>query len=70
MARIREYRAEAASAGTLSLPNVSINGSESNEPGGVRADGARYRAARLTADMSWELDFWGKFRRGCGSGER
>jgi multidrug efflux system outer membrane protein len=64
VARIREYRAEAASARTLMYPNVSINGSESTNQIAFGTQAFGYRAARLTGDMSWELDFWGKFRRG------
>ena len=63
-ARIREYRAEVASARTLFGPNVSINGSESTNQIAFGPQAFGYRAARLTGDMSWELDFWGKFRRG------
>ena len=36
-----------------------------HQPGRVRVRSVLgYRAARLTGDMAWELDFWGKFRRG------
>jgi multidrug efflux system outer membrane protein len=64
VARIREYRAEAASARTLFFPNVSINGSESTNQTAFGPNVFGFRAARLTGDMQWELDFWGKFRRG------
>ncbi|MFI5232465.1 MAG: efflux transporter outer membrane subunit [Gemmatimonadales bacterium] len=64
VARIREYRAEASSARTLYMPNVSINGSESTNQTAFGPQVFGFRAARLTGDMSWELDFWGKFRRG------
>lgn len=65
MARIREYRAEAASARTLLAPNISINGSESTNQIAFGSQVFGYRAASLTGNMSWELDFWGKFRRGA-----
>jgi multidrug efflux system outer membrane protein len=64
VARIREYRADAASARTLYLPDIAINGSESTNQIAFGPEVFGYRAARLTGDMSWELDFWGKFRRG------
>ena len=64
IARIREYRAEAASARTLLFPNVSINGSESTNQMAFGPNVFGFHAARLTGDMQWELDFWGKFRRG------
>ncbi len=64
IARIREYRAAASSASTLYMPNISINGSESTNQIAFGSQVIGYRAARLTGDMAWELDFWGKFRRG------
>ena len=64
VARIREYRAEAASAHTQYLPNIAINGNESTNQVAFGSSLVGYRAARLTGDMAWELDFWGKFRRG------
>ena len=65
VARIREYRAEASSARTMLYPNIAINGSESNNQVALGfVPPVAYHAARLTSDMSWELDFWGKFRRG------
>ena len=64
VARIREYRAEAASARTQLFPNVSINGSESTNQIAFGSTVIGYRAARVTGDMAWELDFWGRLRRG------
>jgi multidrug efflux system outer membrane protein len=64
IARIREYRADASSARTEFLPDVSINGTESTNQSAFGPQVFGYRAARLTGDMSWELDFWGKVRRG------
>jgi multidrug efflux system outer membrane protein len=65
VARIREYRADASSARTLMYPNVSVNGSEStNQVALGFVPPVSYRAARFTGDMAWELDFWGKYRRG------
>ncbi|MGH7656445.1 MAG: efflux transporter outer membrane subunit [Gemmatimonadaceae bacterium] len=65
IARINEYRAEAASAKTLYAPNISVNGNESTNQVAFGSTVFGYRAARLTGDVSWELDFWGKFRRGA-----
>ncbi len=66
VARIREYRAEASSARTQLFPNIAINGSEStNQVAFGFIPPVAYRAARLTGDMSWELDFWGRLRRGA-----
>jgi multidrug efflux system outer membrane protein len=65
VARIREYRAEAGVARAPLYPGVSANGSVSTQQI-VFAGGAPipFHATRLTADMSWELDFWGRIRRG------
>ena len=65
LARIREYRAVAGSAGTQLYPNVTINGSESTNQVAFGSNLIGYRAARLTGDMAWELDFWGRLRRGA-----
>ena len=64
IAKIREYRSEAASAKTQYYPNISINGSESTNLIAFGPEVLGYRAARLTGDMAWELDFWGRLRRG------
>lgn len=64
-ARIRENRANASIARSYQYPTLTINGSESTNqvaPGFIPP--VSYRAARLTGDMAWELDFWGKYRRG------
>ncbi|MBI1809201.1 MAG: TolC family protein, partial [Gemmatimonadetes bacterium] len=63
-ARIREYRAMASSVRTQFYPNVTLNGTESTNQIAFGSNVFGYRAARLTGDMSWELDFWGKVRRG------
>ena len=54
-------RAEAGVARAPLLPNVSINGSESTNQmafGSHRV--SAIDAARVTGDVSWELDFWGE----------
>lgn len=64
-ARIREYRAAASNARTFLYPNVTVNGSESaNQTVFGSSPPVSFRAARVTSDMAWELDFWGKVRRG------
>ena len=66
----RRWRASASIApkrrarARSSIPNVAINGSESTNQIAFGSTVIGYRAARLTGDMSWELDFWGRLRRG------
>lgn len=62
-ARIREFRAEAAKERGGLLPEVSVNGSASTNQtvfGSLGTFG--FDAYRVTADLTWELDFWGRIR--------
>jgi len=64
-ARIREYRALAGVARGPLFPNVALNGSAStNQVAFGPPPPIAYKAWRATADASWELDFWGRIRRG------
>ena len=64
-ARIRELRAALGVAKAPLAPSLALNGSESsNEVALASFAPVSYRAARVTADLSWELDFWGRIRRG------
>ena len=61
--RINEYRADVGIARGPQLPSVSINASESSNQVALGAfPPIGYRAARFTADLAWELDFWGRIR--------
>ncbi len=64
-ARIAEYRAEAGVARSALFPSLALNGSASRNkiafPGFAVPP---YTAYRATADLAWELDFWGQARRG------
>lgn len=65
-ARIREYRAlHGASIGPF-FPQVTANATASKNKIAL-AGGApiKYDAVRATGDVSWELDFWGRIRRGA-----
>lgn len=64
VARVREYRALlGASRGDL-FPQVTANGSYSTNQSIFGAFPPQtYDAVRITADLSWELDFWGRIRR-------
>ena len=65
VARVSEYRADVGVARAPLVPSLAINGSESSNQVALGFfPPASYRAARLTTDLSWELDFWGRLRRG------
>jgi len=65
VARIAEYRADAGVARSALVPSITLNGSESNNQVAFGFfPPVAYHAARLTGDLSWELDFWGRVRRG------
>lgn len=65
-ARIREYRAlHGASIGPL-MPQVTANATASRNKIAIGAGAPiKYDALRATGDVSWELDFWGRLRRGA-----
>ena len=64
-ARIREYRAQLGVARSGLFPEVTANGSVSTNQVAIGAfTPASYDAYRVTADLQWELDFWGRIRRG------
>jgi multidrug efflux system outer membrane protein len=64
IARIKEFRANVGIARGPLLPSVTLNASESWNQISFGALAASYRATRFTGDLAWELDFWGRVRRG------
>ena len=65
IARINEFRADVGVARGPLMPSVTVNGSESTNQVALGAfPPTSFRAARLTGDLAWELDFWGRVRRG------
>lgn len=65
IARIREFRAEVGIARAPLFPEISVNGSVSTNQVAIGSfPPTRYDAYRVTGDLAWELDFWGKTRRG------
>lgn len=65
VARIDEYRANLGIARAPLVPSLTLNGSESTNQVALGAfPPVGYRAARFTGDVAWELDFWGRLRRG------
>ena len=64
-ARINEYRALVGIAKAPLFPSLSVNASESSNQIAVGAfPPVAFHATRATADMAWELDFWGRIRNG------
>lgn len=65
VARINEYRANVGVARAPLVPSLSLNATESSNQVALGAfPPVGYRAARFTGDLAWELDFWGRLRRG------
>jgi multidrug efflux system outer membrane protein len=65
VARIREYRAVALEARAPLFPTVTANGSVSSQQIALGAfPPVAFHATRFTGDVAWELDFWGRIRRG------
>ena len=65
-ARINEYRALRGIAGSRLFPQLTANTSiASNKIALAASPPIEFEAARATADLAWELDFWGRTRRGA-----
>jgi multidrug efflux system outer membrane protein len=65
VARVDEFRADVGIARAPLLPTVTLNASEGTNQVALGAfPPTSFRAARLTGDLAWELDFWGRIRRG------
>jgi outer membrane protein, multidrug efflux system len=65
VSRIREFRADLGIARAPLFPSLSANGSVSTNQVAIGSfPPTSYDAFRLTADVAWELDFWGRIRRG------
>jgi multidrug efflux system outer membrane protein len=65
LARIREFRAQVGVARAGLFPELSANGSVSTNQSVFGAfEPQQFEAFRVTADLQWELDFWGRIRRG------
>lgn len=65
VARLDEARAGVRVARAGEVPSLSLNSSESSNQVALGAfPPTSFRAARATADLTWELDFRGRVRRG------
>ena len=63
--RIREFRAEVGIARAPLFPSLTVNGSVSTNQVAIGSfSPTSYDAFRVTGDVAWELDFWGRTRRG------
>ncbi|HVT40091.1 MAG TPA: efflux transporter outer membrane subunit [Gemmatimonadaceae bacterium] len=64
-ARINEYRALVGVARAPLFPSLTVNASESSSQVALGAfPPVAFHATRATADMAWEVDFWGRIRNG------
>lgn len=63
-ARIREFRADVGLARSGLFPQLTVNGSASKNQIAFGTQTFSYDALRLTGDVAWELDFWGRVRNG------
>jgi multidrug efflux system outer membrane protein len=63
--RIREFRAQVGVAKAPLFPTLTANGSASTNQVAIGSFApTSYDAFRVTGDVAWELDFWGRTRRG------
>ncbi len=64
MQKVREYRAQLGAARGDLFPQITANGTAStNQSIFGSFPPQKFDAVRITADLSWELDFWGRLRR-------
>ena len=63
--RVREFRAQLGGARSGFFPQLSATGTTSRNQVAFGPQVVGFDAVRATADLSWELDFWGRIRRGA-----
>ena len=62
--RVQEYRATLGAARGDLFPQITANGTASTNQSIFGAfPPQKFDAVRITADLAWELDFWGRLRR-------
>jgi outer membrane protein, multidrug efflux system len=64
VARIREFRALGGIARSPLLPSVSANAIASTNKVNIGGTAIGFDALQVTGNVAWELDFWGRTRRG------
>ncbi|HEU4614293.1 MAG TPA: TolC family protein, partial [Kofleriaceae bacterium] len=67
-ARVREYRALYGVARSGLFPQLSANGTASKNKVAFGPNVVTFDAVRITGDLAWELDFWGRLRRQAQAG--
>jgi multidrug efflux system outer membrane protein len=67
-ARVRQYRALSGVASSDLFPQLTVNGAYSTNQSAFGPQVFKFDAVRITGDLSWELDFWGKLRRQAQAG--
>jgi multidrug efflux system outer membrane protein len=68
VARVREYRALYGVSRSGLFPQLSANASASTNKAAFGPTVVKFDAVRITGDLSWELDFWGRLRRQAEAG--
>lgn len=63
-ARIQEFRAQVGVARSGLFPRLTLNANPSKNQTAFGTQLVTFDALRFTADAAWELDFWGRTRRG------
>jgi multidrug efflux system outer membrane protein len=65
LSRIQEFRADVGIARGPLFPSLTANGQVSTNQVAIGSfPPTSFDAFRVTADVAWELDFWGRIRRG------
>ncbi|HEU4584475.1 MAG TPA: TolC family protein, partial [Gemmatimonadaceae bacterium] len=67
-ARVREFRALNGVARSGLFPQLSASGSASTNKVAFGPNVVKFDAVRITGDLAWELDFWGRLRRQAEAG--
>jgi len=70
LGRVDEYRALVGNARSQLFPELDANASASTNQIAIGASPPiAYKAIRATADLQWEIDFWGRIRKGVAAAE-
>lgn len=70
LGRVDEYRAAVGTARSMLFPEIDANASASTNQIAIGASPPiAYKAIRATADLQWEIDFWGRIRKGMAAAE-
>ncbi|HEY3934285.1 MAG TPA: efflux transporter outer membrane subunit [Gemmatimonadales bacterium] len=70
LGRVDEYRAMVGTARSMLFPELDANASVSTNQIVIGASAPiPYDAIRATADLQWEIDFWGRIRKGITAAE-